>query len=179
MNKILAAAVLAVSVASAADVKTANDLRDAVAPIAPAARPLPPGSPLPSVVSPRRTVTDIFHGIAVSEDYRWLENYESPEVKAWNEAQNRRSRAYLDSVAGRAALRDRIRDYYQKVSPSYFSLEVRGGAYFAMKFQPPKDQPMLVVLKSPEDPASERVLIDPNVKNHKGTLAIDWFVPSL
>ena len=157
----------------AAETKT-SDIRDAVAPLPTVIRP-----PLPNIVSPRRTMTDVFHGMAVSEDYRWLEDFSSPEVQQWTAAQNRRSRAYLDAVPGRASLLDRIRDYYQKVSPSYSGVTFRAGTYFALKFQPPKDQPMLVALTSPDSPASERVIVDPNAADRKGTLAIDWFVPSL
>jgi prolyl oligopeptidase len=36
-----------------------------------------------------------------------------------------------------------------------------------------------VTLKSADDPASERVVLDPNRLNPKGTTAIDWAVPSL
>jgi prolyl oligopeptidase len=48
-----------------------------------------------------------------------------------------------------------------------------------MKFQPPKQQPMLVTLASADDLKSEKVVLDPNVLDAKGTTAIDWFVPSL
>jgi len=48
-----------------------------------------------------------------------------------------------------------------------------------MKFQPPKQQPLLVTLTSTDDLKSEKVVLDPNVLDAKGTTAIDWFVPSL
>jgi prolyl oligopeptidase len=48
-----------------------------------------------------------------------------------------------------------------------------------MKFQPPKQQPLLVTLASADDLKSEKVVLDPNVLDTKGTTAIDWFVPSL
>src|SRR5205823_13013003 len=66
-----------------------------------------------------------------------------------------------------------------KTSPSYSSLVSRPGILFAMKFQPPKQQPILVTLASADDLKSERVVLDPNVLDAKGTTAIDWFVPSL
>src|SRR5207253_6968013 len=49
----------------------------------------------------------------------------------------------------------------------------------AMKFQPPKQQQLLVTLTSADDLKSEKVVLDPNVLDPKGTTAIDWFVPSL
>jgi len=48
-----------------------------------------------------------------------------------------------------------------------------------MKFQPPKQQQLLVTLTSADDLKSEKVVLDPNVLDPKGTTAIDWFVPSL
>jgi prolyl oligopeptidase len=50
---------------------------------------------------------------------------------------------------------------------------------FLMKFQPPKQQPLLVTLTSADDLKSEKVVLDPNVLDAKGTTAIDWFVPSM
>src|SRR5437868_437061 len=48
-----------------------------------------------------------------------------------------------------------------------------------MKFQPPKQQPMLVTLASADDLKSEKIVLDPNVLDTKGATTIDWFVPSL
>jgi prolyl oligopeptidase len=50
---------------------------------------------------------------------------------------------------------------------------------FAIKLQPPKQQPLLVTLASADDLKSEKVVLDPNALDTKGTTAIDWFVPSL
>src|SRR5581483_3667117 len=59
------------------------------------------------------------------------------------------------------------------------SLVSRPGRLFAMKFQPPKQQPLLVTLASAGDLKSEKIVVDPNLLDSKGTTAIDWFVPSL
>src|SRR5207249_5702014 len=58
------------------------------------------------------------------------------------------------------------------------ALPIWPGVLFAMKFQPPKQQPLLVTLASADDLKSEKVVLDPNVLDTKGTTAIDWFVPS-
>jgi hypothetical protein len=60
-----------------------------------------------------------------------------------------------------------------------FLARLASGILFAMKFQPPKQQPLLVTLASADDLKSEKVVLDPNVLDAKGTTAIDWFVPSL
>ena len=47
-----------------------------------------------------------------------------------------------------------------------------------MKFPPPKQQQMLVTLSSADDLKSEKMVLDPNALDSKGTTAIDWFAPS-
>ncbi len=130
--------------------------------------------------TPTKPVTNEYHGVTVEDPYQWLENDEDSQVKAWSNAQNQRTRKYLDSLPDRAAIETRLKEWYAKTSPNYFSLVSRKpGILFAMKFQPPKQQPLLVTLASADDLKSEKVVLDPNVLDFKGTTAIDWFVPSL
>ncbi|MEI9897353.1 MAG: hypothetical protein WDN28_26720 [Chthoniobacter sp.] len=39
----------------------------------------------------KKPVTDEYHGVKVVDDYRWLEDAGTPAVKAWTDAQNRRT----------------------------------------------------------------------------------------
>src|SRR5438874_3331167 len=133
----------------------------------------------PAPETPRKPVSTQYHDVTVEDSYQWLENDEDPQVKAWSAAQNQRTRQYLDKLPDRAAIEKQLTEWYAKISPSYFSLVSRPGILFAMKFQPPKQQPLLVTLASADDLKSERVVLDPNVLDAKGTTAIDWFVPSL
>ena len=41
-----------------------------------------PGAP----ASPQQPVTDTYHGVTVSDPYRWLENTDSEPVRAWSAA---------------------------------------------------------------------------------------------
>ena len=129
-------------------------------------------------VTPKKTVTDEYQGVKVQDDYQWLEIDADPAVKRWSDAQNKRTRAYLDKLPGRAAIEKQLTEWYAKTSPSYSGLVARPGILFALKFQPPKQQQMLVTLKSPDDLKSEKMVLDPNALDPKGTTAIDWFVPS-
>jgi prolyl oligopeptidase len=49
------------------------------------------GTPPPTAVV---IVADTLHGQVVEDPYRWLEDQESPETRAWIDAQN----AYTDAV---------------------------------------------------------------------------------
>jgi prolyl oligopeptidase len=129
--------------------------------------------------TPKKPVTDLYHGISVTDDYRWLENYSDPSVKAWSDSQNRYARRILDALPMRAALLEELKKLYSAPSPSYYGLRSTPGGLFAMKVQPPKEQPLLVVLKSADDRDSERVVLDPNSMDAAGGTAIDFFVPSL
>ncbi len=133
----------------------------------------------PPPQTPKKPHSDEYHGVTVEDPYQWLENDEDPKVKTWSDAQSQRTRGYLDKSPDRAAVEKQLTEWYAKTSPSYFSLVSRPGVLFAMKFQPPKQQPFLVTLVSADDLKSEKVVLDPNALDAKGTTAIDWFVPSL
>ncbi len=133
----------------------------------------------PTPQTPKKSASEEYYGTAVEDPYQWLEKDDDPAVKAWSNTQNQRTRVYLDKLPDRAVIEKQLTEWYAKTSPSYSSLVSRPGILFAMKFQPPKQQPLLVTLASADDLKSEKVVLDPNVLDPKGTTAIDWFVPSL
>lgn len=126
----------------------------------------------------KQPVTDEYHGVKVVDDYRWLEESGSPAVKAWSEAQNKHTRAWLDALPDRADIEARLTALYAKDTPSHSGLVSRPGRLFALKFQPPKQQRLLVTLTSADYLASEKVVLDPNEMEPKGQVAMGWFVPS-
>jgi prolyl oligopeptidase len=129
--------------------------------------------------TPVRPVTDTFHDVKVSDPYRWLENARDPAVRKWTREQNRFTRSVLDRLPSRGLIRKRLEKLYAAASADYFGLSHRGGRLFALKRQPPRNQPFLITLRSANDLTSEHMVLDPNRLNPKGTTAIDFFVPSL
>jgi prolyl oligopeptidase len=129
--------------------------------------------------TPKRPVTDEYHGVKVTDDYRWLENWDDPEVKQWSAGQNALTREYLDNLPARPGVKQRLQELINAGSVGYSSLQFRGRVLFAMKSQPPKQQPILVALGSAADPASEKIVFDPNAASAKGSIAVDFYVPSL
>jgi prolyl oligopeptidase len=128
--------------------------------------------------TPKRPITDEYHSVKVTDDYRWLENWDDPEVKQWSAAQNTRTREYFDHLADRPAIKERLTQLISESSARYYDLQFRGGTLFAMKNQPPKQQPMLVAMRSADDPSTERVIFDPNTAGTRGSLAVDFYVSS-
>jgi prolyl oligopeptidase len=126
----------------------------------------------------KKPVTNEYQGQKVRDDYQWLENDTDPTVKKWSDAENQRTRGYLDKLPDRAAIEKQLGEWYAKTSPSYTGLVSRPGILFAMKFQPPKQQQMLITLGSADDLKSEKMVLDPNALDTKGTTTIDWFAPS-
>ncbi|MCH7813201.1 MAG: prolyl oligopeptidase family serine peptidase, partial [Planctomycetes bacterium] len=131
------------------------------------------GAPRP--VTRTQAVTDTYHGVSVTEYYRWLENGNDPAVRDWSEAQDAHARAILDHLPHIEAIRARATEIIAAKTVSYSSPAFEGGRLFAIKRQPPKQQPFLVVVDKPD---LERVLVDPNAIDEKGLTAIDWYVPS-
>ena len=166
----LAFAVLAGSAASTAAATTTAAKTDPAA-IAVQKAPIPE--------TPKKPVVDDYHGVKVSDYYRWFENADDPAVKAWGDAQTAHTRAFLDAIPYREGVRARLDTLIRSSSETYFGLIQRGGVLFALKMEPKKQQPYLVTLKSADDKQSERVLVDPNVLDSNGKIAIDFFVPSL
>jgi prolyl oligopeptidase len=54
--------------------------------------------------SARNVVTDTYHGVQVSEPYRWLEDSADPKVHDWSVAEDKRTRQYLDALPQRDRL---------------------------------------------------------------------------
>lgn len=146
--------------------------------------PTPPATTeQPGVTEPApatRTVdtVDTYHGVEVTDPYRWLENWDDEEVKAWSEAQNEYARQYLDALPAAEALRPEVETILAAPIVSYSNVVRAGDVFFASKNQPPKPQSLVVLLKSLDDLQGSRVLIDPSELDAEGSTHVDWFRPS-
>src|SRR3954466_4819101 len=119
-------------------------------------------SPTAPPVTRKEPAIDRYHGVEIVDDYRWLENWDDPAVKAWSDAQNAYARSVLDHLPGVDAIRKEVTAIRKIQVPRYGSLIYAGGQLFALKTEPPKQQPVLVVMPSEDDPASARAVVDPN-----------------
>src|ERR1700691_1998895 len=81
-------------------------------------------------------------------------------------------------MPARASIKERLHQLAAASSASYYDLQFRAGMLFAEKYQPPQQQPALVVMRSADDPASAKVIFDPNASSAKGSLSVDFYVPS-
>jgi len=127
----------------------------------------------------KRPVRDEYQDVKVVDDYRWLESNNDPEVRTWIEAQNTRTHAYLDSLPQGPKIYDWLKELERGQSATHYGLQAAGNLLFALKWQPGKQQPMLVTLKSPDDPQSEHVVLDPSSLDAGGHTSIQFYEPSL
>ena len=133
---------------------------------------------LEPVETPRTPVTTTYHGVAVTEDYRWLEDASSEETVAWTRAQHERTISYLRSLPAYEDIRRRAREILEAGATSYSAVRRAGAMSFALKQQPPKQQPFIVALEDLGDAASERTVVDPNELDPSGDTTVDWYVPA-
>jgi len=153
---------------------TATGVFALLAGICAAQRPAIPAPP----PTPRRPVTDSYHGVRVSDDYRWLEDGKNSLVQQWSDAQNQRTRAYLDNLPSRASVHAALQNLMQGTSGRYFDMRYQSGLLFARKIEPPFPQPVLVVMDKADNPSSERRIVDPNSLGEKGSVTIDTYAIS-
>jgi prolyl oligopeptidase len=112
--------------------------------------------------------SDDYHGTKISDPYRWLEDDNSAETKAWVEAQNKVTFAYLNSIPERAKIKARLTELwnYEK----YSAPNEKGGKYFYSKNDGLQNQFVLYVSDSVKD--AGRILLDPNKLSTDGTVAL-------
>jgi prolyl oligopeptidase len=133
---------------------------------------------LPSVPAPRQPATNVYHGVAVVDDYQWLETASAPPVREWTRLENERTRAWFAGLPFRDGIAQQLMQLRGEESARYFQLQERNGRIFALRFKPPAQQPVLVRLSSLEAPALWRTVFDPNAYNTNGTTSMDWYVAS-
>ncbi len=128
--------------------------------------------------TPKAAVVNEYHGVKVVDQYQWLEDWDDQRVQSWSDEQNAYARKKLDNLPRVEELREQVTKILTAESVSYYSLCRREGKLFAMKRQPPMEQPFLVVMPSAQQPDSERVIVDPIKIDPGASTSIDFYVPS-
>ncbi|MBS2020338.1 MAG: S9 family peptidase [Deltaproteobacteria bacterium] len=129
------------------------------------------------VAAKKPAVHELF-GTRVSDDYEWLEDAKSPETVAFVDAENAHAKTYFDALADRPKIRARVEKLATASSADYLKVVPSLSSVFVLVMQPPKQQAVLVMRSDTADPASEKVILDPNVLDPSGKTTIDLFVPS-
>ncbi len=113
-------------------------------------------------------LVETLHGVDVSDPYRWLEDQDAPETRAWIDQQN----AYTDSVLRPLPGRDALESVAERVlQVDAIGLPTaRGGRYFYSKRRADQDLSVVYVRDGLE--AEDRVLIDPHPMSPGHTVSV-------
>lgn len=112
-------------------------------------------APPVSAVDP---VTEVLHGVAVNDPYRWLEDQSSPRTREWIAKQTSYARTYLDNIRGRDRIQKRIQQFLAVETQD--SVQKRGGRYFFRKRLPDQEQACIYMREAPKGP--DELLVDPS-----------------
>ncbi|HLK32109.1 MAG TPA: prolyl oligopeptidase family serine peptidase [Terriglobales bacterium] len=119
--------------------------------------------------SRRNDVVDVLHGVSIHDPYRWLEDQNSPETRAWINSQNAYSRSILDKIQGRDAISRRLSEL-MKVDSIQVPIE-RNGRYFFRKRR--ADQDLYVIYMRQGLAGNDQVLVDPQPMSADHTVSVD------
>ncbi len=118
--------------------------------------------------APQSETVDIYHGTQVVDRFRPLEDPDAPATRAWVEAENRGTSAFLESIPERAAIKRRLTELsnFEKYAPPYRE----GGRYFFTYNKGLQNQSVLYTTGALE--GEPTVVIDPNTLSADGTVAL-------
>jgi len=124
-------------------------------------------------LQPPKTRTDDvkerIQGVEIADPYRWLEDQQSPETRAWIDAQNKYTQAFLDTWPGRAALKRRLTELI-RIETISVPAELNG-RYFFKRRAADQEQGVLYVRVGPE--GKDEVLVDPNPLSPDKNTSVD------
>jgi prolyl oligopeptidase len=121
--------------------------------------------------APRADQTDDYHGTKITDPYRPLEDLDAPATRAWIDAENAVTRAYLDAIPERPAIRARLQALW--AYERYSAPRREGSRLFYTRQDGRQNQPVLYT--ADRDGGNPRVLLDPNGLSADGTVALSGF----
>ena len=129
----------------------------------------PATKPIPKPPATRTdNVKETLHGVEVTDPYRWLEDQEAAETRAWIAAQNAYSDSVLSELPGVAGLKQRLTPL---LKTDFIGTPVeRGGRYFFSKRLAEQEQSILYVRNGLK--GKDEVLIDPNPMSPDHTTSV-------
>lgn len=116
----------------------------------------------------KEEVVDDYFGHQVDDPYRWLEDDNSAETKAWVEAENKVTHNYLAQIPFREKIKARLTELwdYPKVSAPF----KKGNYYYEFRNTGLQAQSVLYQLEGLQ--SEGKVFLDPNTFSEDGTVSL-------
>ncbi len=124
--------------------------------------------------APKGQVVNDYHGTMVEDPYRWLEDPQSEQTRAWVAAQNKLTGQWVDQFPARDEIARRLEELWNH--ERYGLPQEHGGRYFFFHNDGLQEQSPLFVAESPD--GEGRLLLDPNTFSDDGTVSLAAHVPS-
>ncbi len=128
---------------------------------------LPAGPPK----TEKRPLEETIQGVKIVDNYRWLEDGNSPDAQKWVAEEMAYTQSVLRPLPGRDAIHKRLTELLSIGSVT--QPEIGGKYYFYTRREEMQNQPVLYVREGVE--GKDRVLLDPNQLATDGTIALDWY----
>ncbi len=122
----------------------------------------------------QKVVTDTLHGVVIEDPYRWLEDQQSPDTRAWIRSQNGYTQSLLGRLSGGATLRQEIERLLRTEDigiPKH-----RNGRYFFTRRLPEEDLDVIYMRTGLN--GEERVLVDPHLLSPDHNISVDLMTVS-
>lgn len=119
-------------------------------------------------VARRSDFSETLHGVKVADPYRWMENIDSAETKAWLAGQKKKADSFFRTVPRLGALRNRLAalQNYQRYSPPFHE----GDKWFYSANSGLQNQNVHYYTYDLNKPG--KVIVDPNALSADGTVSI-------
>jgi len=115
-------------------------------------------------------MTEVLHGVTITDPYRWLEDQNSPETRQWLATQESFARAYLDKLPGRAEMQKQFAALLK--IDSMGAPIVRNGRYFFSRRKADEDRASLCMRTGYTGP--DEVLADPATVASDPTTSVQY-----
>lgn len=125
--------------------------------------------------SRREDIVDDYHGVAVADPYRWLEDGDAPEVADWVAGQNQLTRSTLDADGARPRWHQLLVERLEL--PLIQGVVRRGEVLFCWE-RPRGAEQYCLTRRAVDEPETVVVLVDPSAASVDAATALDWYEPS-
>ncbi|MES2381409.1 MAG: prolyl oligopeptidase family serine peptidase [Bacteroidota bacterium] len=115
--------------------------------------------------------TDNYHGTAIADPYRWLENDTAADVIDWVKEENKVTQNYLGQIPYRTQIKNRLTEIWDY--PKYSSPFKEGDWYYFFKNEGLQNQSILYRQKGLT--GEPEVFLDPNKLSEDGTASLASF----